>query len=143
MRTIDIDAETVGVLKDHRDRHQFERRAWGRAYRSDLDLVFCQPDGSPEDPNVIGRRFARRVADLEGLPALSLHGLRHTHATLLIEDGVDIKTVSERLGHDSVRTTLELYGHVTAKMRTNAALKFGSLMSAARVDLATKLLQGS
>jgi site-specific recombinase XerD len=39
-----------------------------------------------------------------------------THATLLLEEGVDVKTVSERLGHDSVQTTLELYGHVTPKM---------------------------
>jgi integrase len=62
-----------------------------------LDLVFCRPDGQPEDPNVIGRRFTRRVADVEGLPQLSLHGLRHTHATLLLADGIDAKTVSERL----------------------------------------------
>lgn len=69
------------------------------------------------------------MADLENIPALALHGLRHTHATLLIEDGVDIKTVSERLGHDSVCTTLELYGHVTPRMRTSAATRFGSLLS--------------
>src|SRR2546430_8359661 len=61
-------------------------------------------------PNVIGRRFSRRIRDLACLPAIGLHGLRHTHATLLLEEGVDVKTVSERLGHDSVQTTLELYG---------------------------------
>ena len=65
-------------------------------------------------------------------PAIGLHGLRHTHATLLLEEGVDVKTVSERLGHDSVQTTLELYGHVTPKMRANAAARFGSLLSSAR-----------
>jgi integrase len=89
--------------------------------------------GSPEDPNVIGRRFGRRIRDLARLPAIGLHGLRHTHATLLLEEGVDVKTVSERLGHDSVQTTLELYGHVTPKMRANAATRFGSLLSNARV----------
>jgi integrase len=45
---------------------------------------------------------------LARLPAIGLHGLRHRHATLLLEEGVDVKTVSERLGHDSVQTTLEL-----------------------------------
>ena len=98
-----------------------------------LDLVFCRPGGIPEDPNVIGRRFGRRIRDLAKLPAIGLHGLRHTHATLLLEEGVDVKTVSERLGHDSVQTTLELYGHVTPKMRGNAAARFGSLLNTARV----------
>ncbi|HTE83937.1 MAG TPA: site-specific integrase, partial [Dehalococcoidia bacterium] len=108
IRTIDLDDETVDLLREQRERQLFERRKWGKAYRTDLDLVFCRPGGIPEDPNVIGRRFSRRIRDLAGLPAIGLHGLRHTHATLLLEEGVDVKTVSERLGHDSVQTTLEL-----------------------------------
>ena len=133
IRTIDLDGETVDLLREQRERQLFERRAWGKAYRADLDLVFCRQGGSPEDPNVIGRRFGRRIRNLASLPAIGLHGLRHTHATLLLEEGVDVKTVSERLGHDSVQTTLELYGHVTPKMRANAAARFGSLLSSARV----------
>jgi len=65
-----------------------------------LDLVFCRPGGIPEDPNVIGRRFERRVRALATVPVIALHGLRHTHATLLLEAGVDAKTVSERLGYE-------------------------------------------
>jgi integrase len=133
IRTIDLDGETVDLLREQRERQLFERRAWGKAYRADLDLVFCRQGGSPEDPNVIGRRFGRRIRNLASLPAIGLHGLRHTHATLLLEEGVDVKTVSERLGHDSVQTTLELYGHVTPKMRANAAARFGSLLNSARV----------
>ena len=66
---------------------------------------------------------------MAGLPAIGLHGLRHTHATLVLEAGVDAKTVSERLGHDSVQTTLDLYGHVTPQMRGSAAARFGSLLN--------------
>jgi integrase len=85
----------------------------------------------------------RRVGELKALPSIALHGLRHTHATLLIEAGVDVKTVSERLGHDSVQTTLELYGHVTSKMRSNAAAQFGSLLSLARTGTeAPEIAQG-
>jgi hypothetical protein len=73
------------------------------------------------------------VLDLRSLPAIGLHGLRHTHATLLLEEGVDVKTVSERLGHDSVQTALELYGGVTPQMRANAAARFRSVLSKARV----------
>lgn len=133
IRTVELDPDTAEVLGEHRDRQLFERRAWGDAYRSDFDLVFGRPDGSAEDPDVIGRRFGRHVRKLKTLPIIGLHGLRHTHATLLLEEGVDVKTVSERLGHDSIQTTLELYAHVTPKMRANAAARFGSLLSRARL----------
>jgi len=132
IRRIDLDEETIALLREQHERQRFDRRACGLAYRADLDLVFSRPGGSPEDPNIIGRRFARRVRHLATVPAITLHGLRHTHATLLLEAGVDVKTVSERLGHDSVQTTLELYGHVTPRMRSNAAAQFGSLLSTAR-----------
>jgi integrase len=94
------------------------------------------PGGSAEDPNVIGRRFARRVRKLATVPQIGLHGLRHTHATLLLEAGVDVETVSERLEHDTVQATLELDGHVTHAMRSNAAARFGSLLNTARTPVA-------
>jgi len=98
----------------------------------DHDLVFASAVGKPLDANTISRRFVT-LAAAAGVHRIPFHGLRHTHATLLLEEGVDVKTVSERLGHDSVQTTLELYGHVTPKMRGNAAARFGSLLSNARV----------
>jgi integrase len=138
VRTIDLDEETVALLREQQERQRFDRHASGSAYRTDLDLVFCRPGGSPEDPNVIGRRFERRVRALGSVPAIALHGLRHTHATLLLEAGVDVKTVSERLGHDRAHTTLELYGHVTTRMRSNAAVRYGSLLSTARKPVAAR-----
>src|SRR6266704_5706720 len=77
-------------------------------YRADLDLVFCRPGGSAEDPNVIGRRFARRVRKLATVPQIGLHGLRHTHATLLLEAGVFVNTVSEEMDHLSLHDTLPI-----------------------------------
>ena len=141
IRTIDVDGETTALLREQQERQLFDRRACGPAYRADLDLVFCRPGGSAHDPNVIGRRFERRVRALRTVPAIGLHGLRHTHATLLLEAGVDVKTVSERLGHDSVQTTLELYGHVTPRMRSNAAARFGSLLTAARTPVAAATVE--
>jgi integrase len=133
IRTIDVDEETIELLREQQERQRFDRRARGAAYRADLDLVFCRPGGLPEDPTIMGRRFVRRVRRLATLPAIGVHGLRHTHATLLLEAGVDVKTVSERLGHDNVQTTLSLYGHVTPRMRSNAAARFGSLLHTARI----------
>src|SRR3984893_2330088 len=97
---------------------EFERRSWGSAYRTDLDLVFAQADGRPNDPDVVRRRFERRGRDAGILP-IRFHDLRHTHATLLLEAGESIKYVAERLG-DREDTVLEDYGHVTSPMRSSA-----------------------
>jgi integrase-like protein len=143
VRTIDLDPETVEMLDEQRERQRFDRRAWGDAYRSDLDLVFCRPDGSPEDPDVIGRRFARRVAGLKSSPKIGLHCLRHTHAALLLAEGVDIKTVSERLGHDSVQTTLELCTRNTEDAsQCCCAIRDGDLAFYVVAGLGTALLGG-
>jgi integrase len=77
------------------------------------------------------RRFARlvrRLSQQSGIQTIRMHDLRHTHATLLLEDGLDAKYVSERLGHDSVQTTLELYGHVTSRRRRDAAKRIGAMV---------------
>jgi integrase len=78
--------------------------------------VFCHPDGSPYDPDVITHRFERRTvacADVLGIP---FHDQRHTHATLLLENGETERYVAERLG-DPVEMIHQTYGHVTPKMR--------------------------
>lgn len=129
-RTIDLDAATVDTLRDHLEAQGFDRRAWRDAYRADLDLVFCRPDGAPLYPEGIDRRF-HRLQNQAGARAIRLHDLRHTHATLLLEEGVDVKTVSERLGHDGIQTTLELYGHVTPRMRLEAATRFATAVDGA------------
>ncbi len=93
----------------------------GDAYRSDLDLVFCRPDGSPEDPDSVTDRFERAV-DRAGLKRIGgPHGLRHTYATLSLEAGVDISVVSKQLGHASVAFTARIYAHVTERLRLAAA----------------------
>ena len=64
--------------------------------------------------------FGRRVARYK-LPRIRLHDLRHTWATLALSAGVDVKIVSERLGHASAKITWDIYQHVTPTMRSNAA----------------------
>ena len=70
-------------------------------------------------------RMARKELDL---PPVTFHDLRHTHATWLLESGVDLKTVSERLGHASITITADLYGHVTDDMQRKAMEKLGAMM---------------
>jgi hypothetical protein len=88
----------------------------------ETDLVFAYPGNRPLDPSTITHRFTE-VIRRAGLPYLTFHGMRHWHASILIAGGVDIKSVSARLGHASTSFTLDTYGHLLPGSRT-AADKF-------------------
>ena len=98
-RLVVLPAETVAALRDHRRRQLEERLAAGGDY-DDQRLVFCDPHGQPLSPSTVSRRF-ERLGREAGLPRLTLHGLRHTFATLALRAGVPSKVVAEVLGHAS------------------------------------------
>jgi integrase len=127
-RAIGVFEDTLRVLRDHQAAQEFERRSWGEAYRTDLDLVFRRPDGTPEDPDTITHRFERAVERTGAKAIGGPHALRHTHATLLLESGVDISVVSKRLGHANVKITADRYAHVTARLQGDAAAKFSAYL---------------
>ena len=128
-RTIDLDDGTVDSLAVLLAAQDDERNEWGTAYH-DRDLVFCRRDGSPYDVDVVTRTFQHR-AKAAGLPVIPFHGCRHTHATLLLENGESLKYVAERLG-DREDTVLETYGHVTSKMRSAAVSRLAALIDGPR-----------
>lgn len=98
--------------------------AWGNVW----DLVFTTEAGVPAHFTVVLKRF-QRICKNAGLPGTTrLHDLRHTFATVLIERGVHIKTVSELLGHSSVEITLRIYGHVTPRMHQGAIEQVNDLI---------------
>ncbi len=123
-RTIDIDDGIVQVL-----RHWYKTRTEERegAEATPDDLVFVKADGSWMHPDIFSQRFDRTVAKI-GVPAISLHDLRHTHATLLLKAGVHVKVVSERLGHANVAFTMNVYQHVLPGMQAEAAGTFSRLI---------------
>jgi integrase len=82
--------------------------------------VFSTIEGWPLSPDNLSRDWARVVAAL-GLPDVSFHALRHTHASALIARGIDVLTVSRRLGHSSPVVTLNTYAHLFAKTDDKAA----------------------
>jgi integrase len=88
-----------------------------------LGLVFCRLDGSPLLPTTVTRAFTRTVRAV-GLPGVRFHDLRHTHATLMLRQGVHPKIVSERLGHSTISITLDTYSHVLPGLQEAAALRF-------------------
>lgn len=92
------------------------------------DPLIQGPRGGWMRPTTASRAF-RRVAAMLGLPrSATFHTLRHTHATLLLMNGTDAKTVSERLGHADVATTLRIYGHVMPGRDSEAAETFRRTM---------------
>jgi len=86
------------------------------------DLVFCTNAGAPLDPSGLSRRF-KRIATKVNAPKLRFHDLRHTHATMLLSQGVHPKVVQERLGHESINITLDTYSHVLPGMQEDAVAK--------------------
>lgn len=125
-RQIALDSSTVAALKAHRDRQLAERAAWGEAYE-DFDLVFSRENGEPLDPNRFSETFGYMVKRAK-LPSIRLHDLRHGHATLALAAGVHPKIVSERLGHSSVKVTLDRYSHAIPALEETAAELVASLV---------------
>ena len=126
-RSVDLDPSTVAALLSHRKRQNEERLLLGTGWRNN-DLVFCKVDGEPLNPDRFSREFTRRVTRFD-LPKLSLHGLRHTWATVALKAGIHPKVVQERLGHATIGITLDTYSHVTAGMQADAAARIANLIS--------------
>ena len=126
IRTIDLDARTISVLKAWR-RRQLETYLLTGVRADESGLVFARADGNPIHPDYFSQVFERLIAKMD-LPRIRLHDLRHTHGTLLIKAGVPVKVVSERLGHSSVAFTMQVYQHVLPGMQADAAAAFGDLV---------------
>jgi integrase len=123
-RTIDLDRGTVDVLKAWRIERAEEK---GGIEPAGDELVFVKPDGSWIHPHSLSQLLDRKVAKID-VPKISLHDLRHTHATLLLKAGVPVKVVSERLGHANVAFTMAVYQHVLPGMQAEAAATFYGLL---------------
>jgi integrase len=127
-RRIDLDPTTIGILKAWKDWQAVEQAAAGAD--AEPGWVVAEPDGRPVHPHSVAQA-CDRIAAKAGLPQIHLHGLRHTHATLLIKAGVPVKVVSERLGHNTTAFTIETYQHVLAGMQAETAYMFATLVALA------------
>jgi integrase len=125
-RVVALDPGTVAALRSHRARQSEERLAVGTGYL-DQGLVFCDVAGEPLHPDGVTQRFDRLVRNA-GLRRIRLHDLRHSCATALLQQGVPLKAVAERLGHSSTRTTSDLYQHVGETLQREAAAKLGAAL---------------
>jgi hypothetical protein len=94
----------------------------------DHGLVFCNELGQPLCPRGFTRNF-ERVLKRAGMEKITFHGLRHTFATMSLQEGVSIKTTQKNLGHHKAAFTLDVYSSVTSRMKKEATDKIGSLLA--------------
>jgi integrase len=119
LRTLPLSAPAVEALRDHRARWRDHKLALGDRYLNQWNLLFVGAHGEPLYPKSVWREW-RRILAIAELPNIRFHDLRHTAGTLMREQGVDVKVIQEMLGHSSVSTTLDVYGHVTPGLRQQA-----------------------
>jgi integrase len=129
-RSITIPPSIIAELRAHRKDQQEHRLAIGAGKAPADALVFPAWNGSPRSPNALSKEW--RAAMIEAEMKVSLHALRHTHASSLIAAGVDILTISRRLGHASPSITLDVYGHLFKNTDDRAAVVIEALFGKVR-----------
>ena len=117
-----ISHSAVSVLREHHEKQILDRSMQGISPKDD-DLVFSDPRGKLLLPNTATHNWTKLVRR-SGLNGTRLHDARHTHASLMLKQGIHPKIVQERLGHSSIQITLDTYSHVAPGLQQAAANKF-------------------
>jgi integrase len=118
----------VDALREHRKAALELRMQLGAGRLADHALVFSTPDGKPFSPNAASVAWAS-FAEKIGMPEVTFHALRHTHASQLIDAGVDIVTISKRLGHRNPDITLRVYAHLFRNDDSKAAAAINAALA--------------
>ena len=130
-RTIALPLIARDALRRHRTRQLEERLAAGAVWEgADWDLVFTTPTGRPLHGPTVTRRFQRLLPEI-GLPRLRFHDLRHSCASLLLAQEVDLKSIQETLGHSSITVAMDVYSHLSDRGRDAVAQRMGAALSGA------------
>ncbi|MER5709357.1 site-specific integrase [Streptomyces sp. NPDC002122] len=117
-RRIGLPTECLYSVKEHKGRQDKERETVGSAWHGSC-LVFTTPTGRPLDPANLTRRF-RSFLNRAGLRRIRFHDLRHSTATRLLEQGVELVVIKEFLGHAHIGVTATVYAHVRLRLQRDA-----------------------
>ena len=128
IRQVSIDDETVNRLQKWKDYQARYIKEIGDLY-DDKELVFTNSFGRSVNVDTFRSRYYVPLCKKANMPeGFTMHSIRHTHATLLLQAGVSPKVISERLGHSSVAFTLQVYAHATKHMERGAAEMIGTIL---------------
>ena len=109
IREVAIPDFVISLLEEYKLWYEEQKSIYGELW-TNSDRLFVQADGKPMHPSTISKWFVKYVAQI-GLPVINFHGLRHTNATLLISQNIDVAVVAARLGHAQITTTFNFYVH--------------------------------
>lgn len=126
MRTISITDSLCKQLLITKKDIQLLKKMNGKNFR-DNDLVICTKKGSPVNSSNLIRAFKKDILKV-GLPLIRFHDMRHTHATMLIEQNINPKLIQERLGHARIGITLDIYSHVLPSMQQQVAERLDQMV---------------
>ncbi|MEC2356018.1 site-specific integrase [Bacillus velezensis] len=118
-RSIKISNSLARELTAHMKYLNDNRIVFNEVYEHELDLVFCREDGKPLPKSTLFNAL-NRILKKAGLNKMPIHGLRHTHAVLLLESGATMKFVQERLGHKNITITSDVYSHISEKLENSS-----------------------
>ncbi|NQW98335.1 site-specific integrase [Bacillus stratosphericus] len=127
IRTIRIDEKLIRMLKRHEIKQKEIKLQKGSVY-TDNQFIFARDDGHPQLRKVVETRLKRLLKKAGIKKNITPHSFRHTHTSLLIEAGVGVKEIQQRLGHTDINTTMNIYAHMTANMEEKASQQFSQLM---------------
>ncbi|GMA51830.1 site-specific integrase [Alicyclobacillus contaminans] len=125
-RAVALSTETVNALRKHKAKQTKERLKMGAEYQ-DHDLVIARPNGYYMHPKTFDDAWYRALKK-SGLPRIRFHDLRHTHASLMLLQGVHPKIVSERLGHSTITITMDTYSHLVPGLQREVAQQFDDVL---------------
>jgi integrase len=128
-RIISISPRTVEVLQQQKEMIELEKNS--KKKYTDNDLVVCTSKGTPSSSSRIIMTW-KRIQDKhkpENEPRITFHDLRHQSASIMLNDGTDIRIVSQRLGHSNVSTTLNVYSHLLPNAQEEAAQSLDNLIA--------------
>lgn len=126
LRSVILSQMTVKILKSRKIMISKEKLSMGAAYQ-DFNLIACTQHGTPLNPANVRRSF-NRIIKVADVPKILFHDLRHTYATLLLSKGVNVKVISERLGHSNIKMTLVTCSHVLPTMQEEVAQKLDEII---------------
>ncbi len=126
-RMIVLGQSTIEKLREYKRDQETTRIHVGSKWK-DNDLIFPSPYGEPLDSTIVVKAYKRSLK-AAGLPEIRFHDLRHTAATLMLQQGINPKIVQERLGHSDISLTLNTYSHVLPNMQEVAAEKMDELLT--------------
>ncbi|MBR3715712.1 MAG: site-specific integrase [Clostridia bacterium] len=124
-RVLTVAPFVIDILKGVRRKQISDRRELGLIYDNEFNLVFTNAAGRFIVPQTALKRF-KAIATKIGRPDARFHDLRHTYAVTSLQEGDDVKTVQQNLGHATASFTLDVYGHVSEKMKKESAARMQS-----------------